>query len=59
MWYTGSPDLKDNSTLMTRLNYTWLPDNQWQLGVNGQYYQSNDRVSAVYLPDGPPAVVAS
>lgn len=53
MWYTGSPDIKDNSTLMARLNYTWLPDNQWQLGVNGQYYQSNDRVSAVYLPNGP------
>lgn len=53
MWYTGSPDLKDNSTLMTRLNYTWLPGNQWQLGVNGQYYQSNDRVSAVYHPNGP------
>lgn len=53
MWYTGSPDLKDNSTLMSRVSCTWLPGNRWQLGINGQYYQSTDRISAVYLPEGP------
>lgn len=53
MWYTGSPDIKDNSTMMTRLNYTWLANNRWQFGFNGQYYRSDDRVTAVYLPIGP------
>ncbi len=53
MWYTGTPDIKDNSTAMTRLNYTWLISNQWQCGFNSQYYQSNDRIAAVYLPTGP------
>lgn len=53
MWYTGTPDIKDNSTLMTRLNYTWLLSNRWQFGFNSQYYQSNDRIAAVYLPTGP------
>lgn len=53
MWYTGTPDIKDNSTVMTRFGYTWLVSNRWQLGVNSQYYQSNDRIAAVYLPVGP------
>ncbi|MBD5279874.1 MAG: hypothetical protein HDS35_04960 [Bacteroides sp.] len=53
MWYAGTPDLKDNRTMMTRLNYTWLINNSWQLGFNGQFYRSNDRISAVYLPIGP------
>ncbi len=53
MWYTGSPDLKDNSTLASRGSYYWFPNNRWQVGLNGQYYQSTDRVSAVYLPEGP------
>lgn len=53
MWYTGTPDIKDNSTMMARFNYTWFPSNRWQLGFNSQYYQSNDRIAAVYLPVGP------
>ena len=52
-WYTGTPDIKDNSTSLARLNYTWLPSNRWQLGFNSHYYRSNDRIAAVYLPIGP------
>ncbi len=53
MWYTGTPDIKDNSTLMTRLYYTWIASNRFQFGFNGQYYQSHDRIAAVYMPVGP------
>lgn len=53
MWYSGSPNLKDNSAMMARLNYTWLHSNQWQFGFNSKLYQSNDRVTPVFLPEGP------
>ncbi len=53
MWYTGSPDLRDNSTTLTRLTYTFLPNNRFQLGFNSHYYLSRNRVAAVYTPNAP------
>ena len=53
MWYEGNPWLRDYWDNMVSVNYTWLPDNTWQLNANGEYFISTDRTVTDYTPTGP------
>lgn len=53
MWYTGTPALENYWTHRVGINYTWLPNNKWQLAADSYYYTANNRVVTGYTPDGP------
>lgn len=53
MWFTGSPDLKDYGYMSGSLNYTWLPNNKWQLSSTAAYSRYTNRCVAVYTPTAP------
>lgn len=52
-WYAGTPGLDNYWHHKVQATYTWLPNNKWQLALNGNYFISNNRVVPVYSPDGP------
>ena len=52
-WYEGNPWLRDYWDNLISINYTWLPDNTWQLSANGEYFVSSNRSLTDYTPTGP------
>ena len=53
MWYTGTPDLKDYKYMNSTLNYTWLPNNRWQMSATGGFFNFDDRCVTIYTPTAP------
>lgn len=50
MWYTGNPELHNSDHVTVSLNYTWLPNNKFRVGVYGAYYGMYDNQVTVYEP---------
>lgn len=53
MWYTGTPNLKDYKYMNSTLNYTWLPDNRWQMSATSGFFNFDDRCVTIYTPTAP------
>lgn len=57
MWYAGTPGLENYWHHQVHGTYTWLPNNRWQLGVNGNYFIADNRVVPIYTPTGPEGTI--
>lgn len=53
MWYAGTPGLDNFWNHHVVGTYTWLPNNKWQLALNGAYFLADNRVTAIYTPTAP------
>lgn len=53
MWYAGTPQLDNFWNHHVVGTYTWLPNNTWQLALNGTYFLADNRVAALYTPTAP------
>ncbi|MDE7345720.1 MAG: outer membrane beta-barrel family protein [Muribaculaceae bacterium] len=53
IWYSGNPRLHNYWDNLISINYTWLPDNIWQLNAMSDYYVSTYRTVSDYIPEGP------
>lgn len=53
MYISGNPDLKCARNVTANINYTWLPDNRWQMSAYALLFRIANRQIAVYTPDAP------
>jgi hypothetical protein len=53
MYISGNPDLKCSRNTSANINYTWLPNNMWQLSAYITLFRIANRQIAVYTPEGP------
>lgn len=53
MWYAGTPELDNYWNHRADATYTWLPNNKWQLSLNGAYFIADNRVATIYTPTAP------
>lgn len=53
LWYAGNPLLTDYIDFSPGLSYTWVPNNRWQLTVDGTYSLYKDPIISRYTPEGP------
>lgn len=53
MWYAGTPGLDNYWNHRADATYTWLPNNKWQLSLNGAYFIADNRVTSIYTPTAP------
>ena len=53
MWYAGTPRLDNYWRHLVQGTYTWLPNNRWQFSLYGNYFTTNNRVTAIYSPIAP------
>lgn len=49
----GNPELESSRLISSNLNYTFLPDNRWQLTAYAALFRIARRQAPVYTPDGP------
>lgn len=52
MYMTGDPNIRDTKSFRTYLNWMWLPNNLFRIGVSGSYSGSYKGVVAVFMPYG-------
>ncbi len=50
MWATGTPGLNNSDHVTVSLNYTWLPNNRFRLGVYGSYFGMYDCKVTTFEP---------
>ena len=53
IWYSGNPQLHNYWDNLVSINYTWLPNNIWQLNAMSDYFVSTNRTVSDYIPAGP------
>lgn len=53
MYISGNPDLKCARNVTANINYTWQPDNRWQMSAYALLFRIANRQIAVYTPDAP------
>ena len=53
LYKTGNPDLKNTRSGSIDLQYTWLPNNRFQLAASGGWSRYFDRPVPLFTPDGP------
>lgn len=53
VWYSGNPELHNFWDNVVSVNYTWLPNNSWQLNAMSDYFVSTYRTVSEYIPAGP------
>ncbi|MDE6416157.1 MAG: hypothetical protein K2K68_03925 [Duncaniella sp.] len=53
LWYTGDPSLGNVSIYTGSLNYTWLPNNTWQIATFTQIESAIGNFIGFYTPEGP------
>lgn len=53
MWYAGTPGLDNYWNHRADATYTWLPNNKWQLSLNGAHFIADNRVATIYTPTAP------
>lgn len=53
LYKTGNSDLKNTSWGSVDLQYTWLPDNRFQMSASGGWSRYFDRPVPVFTPTGP------
>lgn len=53
LYKTGNPDLKNTRWSSIDLQYTWLPNNKFQLSASGGWSRYFDRPVPVFTPSGP------
>lgn len=53
LYKTGNPDLKNTRWGSVDLQYTWLPDNMFQVAASGGWSRYFDRPVPLFTPTGP------
>ena len=53
LYKTGNPDLKNTRWSSVDLQYTWLPDNKFQMAASGGWSRYFDRPVPLFTPTGP------
>lgn len=53
LYKTGNPDLKNTRWGSVDMQYTWLPDNKFQVAVSGGWSRYFDRPVPLFTPTGP------
>jgi len=53
LYKTGNPDLKNTRWGAADLQYTWLPNNRFQIAASGGWSQYFDRPVPMFTPTGP------
>ncbi len=53
LYKTGNPELKNTRWSSVDLQYTWLPNNRYQISASGGWSRYFDRPVPLFTPDGP------